>query len=181
MNGRCPGFCDKLDAVTEQYPSGWTVELATLDDLNNVQAILTDRCRWLSQRHITQWPPAGFPADQIEKAIDDETVYLAKVGREVAGTFTLRTSDRLWREYPGAALYVRRMATHSSWGGRDIGGTMLSWIARRATQDARSFVRLSCMVNDGALPAYYERNGFKEIAQLEEDGVAIVLLERAAE
>jgi GNAT superfamily N-acetyltransferase len=167
--------------VTAQYPSGWTVELATLDDLNNVQAILTDRCRWLAQRHITQWPPAGFPVDQIEKAIDDETVYLAKVGKEVTGTFTLRDSDKLWRDHPGAALYVRRMATHSSWGGRDIGGAMLSWIAQRATQDARSFVRLSCMVNDGALPGFFERNGFTKVAQVEEQDTEVVLMERPAE
>jgi GNAT superfamily N-acetyltransferase len=171
----------KLRKVTAHYPSGWSVELATLDDLTNVQSILTDRCRWLAQRHISQWPPAGFPRDIIEKAIDDETVYVARVGKEVAGTFTLRESDKLWRDYPGAALYVRRMATHTSWGGRDIGGAMLSWIAQRATADARSFVRLSCMVNDGGLPAFYEKNGFNKVAQVEEDGTEVVLMERAAE
>jgi GNAT superfamily N-acetyltransferase len=172
--------CDKLGVVTAQYPSGWSVELATIDDLTNVQAILTDRCRWLSQRHISQWPPAGFPADQIARAIDNETVYIAKVGKEVTGTFTLRTSDKLWRDYPGAALYVRLMATHTSWGGRDIGGAMLSWIAHHATEDARSYVRLCCMLNDGALAAFYERNGFTKIAQVEEEGRDVVLMERSA-
>lgn len=167
--------------MTSHYPSGWSVELATLDDLTNVQSILMDRCRWLAQRHITQWPPSGFPVDVIQKSIEDETVYVARVGKEVAGTFTLRETDKLWREYPGAALYVRRMATHTSWGGRDIGGAILSSIAQRATQDARSFVRLSCVVNDGSLPAYYERNGFQKVAEVEEDGTTVVLMERPAE
>ena len=167
--------------MTAHYPSGWSVELATLDDLTNVQAILTDRCRWLSQRRIPQWPPSGFPIDVIEKAIDDEAVYLARVGKEVAGTFMLRDNDELWSDYPGAALYVRRMATHTSWGGRDIGGAMLAWVGRRAVQDARSFVRLACVLNDGALPAYYETKGFTKVAQTEHGGVDVVLMERTAE
>ena len=170
-----------LTRMTAHYPSGWAVELATLDDFTTIQAILTDRCRWLGQKGIRQWPAAGFPPDVIEKAIDEETMYTARVGKEIVGTFTLRDTDKLWRGYLGAALHVRRMATHTSWGGRGIGGAMLSWTVQRAIDDARSFVRLSCVLNDGALAAYYESEGFSRVAQITEDNTEVVLMERAAE
>lgn len=167
--------------MTVHYPSGWAVELATLDDFTTIQAILTDRCRWLGQKGIRQWPAAGFSADVIEKSIDDEVVYTARVGKEIVGTFMLRDDDRLWLDYPGAALYVYRMATHTSWGGRDIGGAMLSWIAQKATTDARSFVRIDCPLGDGTLPAYYESKGFRKVKQTDSKGVEVVLMEHAAE
>ena len=168
--------------MTAHYPSGWSVELATLEDLTNVQSVLTDRCRWMSQRQISQWPPSGFSNETIERAIDEEIVYLARVGKEIVGTFTLREADdALWLDYPGSALYVSRMATHSSWGGRDIGGAMLAWVGQRAVDDARSFVRLHCVLNDGALPAYFESKGFNKVAQTEQDRVDVVLMERPAE
>lgn len=162
------------------YPSGFSVEPALLEDLTSVQAILNNRCRWLAQRHIKQWPGGGFPQEVIQKSIESDGTYLARVGKEIVGTFSLTDADSSWGEFPGVALYVRRMATHSSWGGRDIGGAMLSWISNQAARDARTSVRLSCVVNEGALVRYFEKTGFEQMATVEIDGVLSALMERPA-
>lgn len=174
------GLCDKLRPVTSLYPSGLSVDVAKQEDLTSVQTVLDNRCRWLAQRRITQWPGGGFERQVIEKGIENGHTYLVRVGREIAGTFTLVDFDPQWGSFPGSAFYIRRFATHSSWGGRDIGGAVLEWISKRAAEDARSFVRVTIAVNDGGLPKYFARNGFEQMAEVESAGTLWSLMERPA-
>jgi GNAT superfamily N-acetyltransferase len=150
-----------------------------MEDFTSVQSILNDRCRWLAQRRIEQWPGGGFDDKIIKSAIDQDATYLVRVGKEIVGTFVITDSDATWGDFPGSAVYIRRMATHTSWGGRDIGGAILAWIAEYAREDGKQFVRLAAPINDGALPKYYTRNGFEQVAEIETGGHLCALMERA--
>jgi GNAT superfamily N-acetyltransferase len=163
--------------VSQQYPSGLSVERATIADLPDVQTILTDRCKWLSHRSISQWPGGGFPSEMIEKSLGRDYVYLVRVGKEIVGTFTLVDSDDLWQS-SDEAFYIRRLATHSSWGGRDIGGAILGWIREYAAFEEKKFLRLACDANNASLVNYYQTKEFEVVDKVPADGVQNALLQR---
>jgi GNAT superfamily N-acetyltransferase len=166
--------------MSSDVPSGFSVELALPHELTLVQGILTERCKWLAQRRIEQWPVTGFKDEVIAEAIEDRTVYLVRVGKETAGTFAVKVQDALWADQGDDAHYLRRMATHRSWDGRGVGAAMVEWAADDAIRNRKGFLRLACVIGDDrALPLYYEGLGFEQVGERSGEFPTVALMQRA--
>lgn len=81
-----------------------------------------------------------------------------RVAGRAAATATVDADDPLWRDRPGRAHCVHRIAVRRGYAG--LGSRILSWVADRARAEGCEFVRLDCVADNAALVRYYLTQGF---------------------
>jgi GNAT superfamily N-acetyltransferase len=134
------------------------VERASLDEVDDVVAVLSEAAAWLRLQGIEQWPDP-YPADWVEPSIRRGETYLARDGTEVVGTITLRWEDpAFWGEQPPVAGYVHGVAVRRAFAG--LGPRLLAWADEQARAAGREVLRLDCRTDNPKLRAYYEGHGF---------------------
>ena len=129
---------------------------ATVEDLDQLVALLDEVSAWLRGRGITQWP-AHFSIDWLMPAVARGETWLAHVGGRLAGTITLSWSDPLWPD-DGTAGYVHRLAARRNAAG--LGRRLLDWAAATTIDAGRDRLRLDCVAWNQRLRGYYEAAGF---------------------
>ena len=145
------------------------ISLAIPDDVDAVLDILDESARWLASRGINQWRVDGFPHDLIAGDITRGEVYVARRDRRAVSTFTLQWSDELfWPGSRDAAGYIHRIAVRRE--ARGLGVELLKFAERVTATTGRKLLRLDCFSGNSALCSYYERAGFRRVADVEIDG-----------
>lgn len=148
---------------------------ATPDELPVVLDVLDEAAAWLKDRRIKQWPERFGGVDdwrlaRIASYVRDGKTWLARVGSEVAATFTIGGADPDyadgWPDGPDTGLYIFRMAVRRDWAGNDLGGRILDWASVRAADDGQSWLRLDCHRENYDLQRYYEERGFVRVNTL---------------
>ena len=146
-------------ASVDRDRTGGAIEflVASPRQLDDVLAVLDEAAAWLQGRKVVQWPPR-FEPSWADGAISRGETWLVRVGETISGTVTLDLADPVWDGFPGAALYVHRMAVCRRAAG--LGTEILGWAAGVARERAREALRLDCVTSNGGLRAYYEAAGF---------------------
>ena len=136
------------------------IEPARRDDLDEVQAILSEAARWVSEeRGIVQWPQP-FPRSRVDEAFARGELYVARVGGETAATFTLQWEDELfWGEQPPVAGYIHAVAVRREHAG--IGRDLIAWAEQTVREAGLPLLRLDCMRDNARIRRYYEDLGFE--------------------
>ncbi len=155
--------------------------LAQPDNLGTVMAILDEAACWLEQRGIKQWPcphPPHFRR-RVGMCIESAEVYIARTidKAEPVGTIALGWSDPYWKERPGKAAYVHKMAVGNDFHGRGIGKHMLVWALDQARKAGAEALRLDCLAANYGLRAYYESHGFSWTAEITDRDYTAALYE----
>ena len=153
---------------------------ASAADLATIAAVLEDARRWLAGRAIAQWP-RPFADAWIAAKIAAGEFWVARLdGVPVAVVRLLWADPLFWGERErGDAAYVHTLAVRRDHAGRGIGARVLRWADDRARARRRRFLRLDCMVDNPALVAYYEREGFTPLGPARVGMTTVMLLEKA--
>ncbi|MDT9684322.1 GNAT family N-acetyltransferase [Streptomyces sp. TRM76323] len=139
------------------------VRAARPDELDTVEALLTEASRWLASRGIDQWqyPPHR---DRITRALRRGVCFLAFQDGEPVGTVQVDdfADPEFWTpaDQPDTALYVHRMAVARKASGAGVGEVLLEWAAERARSKGKAWLRLDAWKDNPGLHRYYRRAGF---------------------
>jgi GNAT superfamily N-acetyltransferase len=132
-------------------------------DIVEVATMWTRSAARLRSQGLDQWQ---YPVkwENIRRTVADGTCWLVTdaEGRAI-GTITVEpTADPYWlpTDDPNNALYVHRMVIDDGARGHELGSALLDWVARRARNACRSWLRLDAWKSNPALHQYYLDRGF---------------------
>ncbi|MCX4673623.1 GNAT family N-acetyltransferase [Streptomyces sp. NBC_01381] len=130
----------------------------------------TEAEEWLAAAGIDQWRAPGFRERALAKWHADieagRTWVAVDNTDEVLATVTLAPADRdFWTDddIPESALYVAKLITARSTGGKHLGGRLLDWVGSVAREQGLSWVRLDCWRANTQLQKYYFAEGFTHV------------------
>ncbi|MBW4718161.1 GNAT family N-acetyltransferase [Saccharothrix obliqua] len=125
--------------------------------------LLADAAAWLDGRGITQWP-LRFPADSVRAQISRGEVLLVEEARQPVATLAVTDDEaEFWGPVTEPAYYVGRFAVARRAGGGGLGRRLIGWVAGKAADHGRQYVRLATVRHNPGLRGYYERAGFVHV------------------
>ena len=133
-------------------------------DEHTVLDLLAEAAAWLQGRGIAQWP-ARFPASSVRRQIAAGEALL--VGQPSHAVATVAVADHdadLWGADAEPAYYISRLAVARRVSGGRLGYRLIDWVALKAAEHGRRYVRLATAGNNPVLRHYYERAGFQHVA-----------------
>jgi ribosomal protein S18 acetylase RimI-like enzyme len=134
------------------------IERASVEELDEVVALLSEASAWLRARGIEHWPDP-YPADWVEPSIRRGETCLARRDGDVVGTITLRWDDpAFWGDQPPVAGYVHGIVVRREFAG--LGPQLLDWADEQVHSAGRELLRLDCRTDNTKLRRYYEGHGF---------------------
>lgn len=140
------------------------IEAAVPNDLGQVRAVYADaRARQLAQQ-VDAWPE--FPDGEILAEIAAGRLLLVWSDDCLAGVFTVAYADHLiWAEREcGAHVYLHRVARSAFSGDVALFPRILEWTCTLSRALERTGVRVDTWASNLTLIAYYERFGFRRVA-----------------
>jgi ribosomal protein S18 acetylase RimI-like enzyme len=132
---------------------------ATSADCDAVMGLLREARDWQCSRGVPVW--SEFDAARIGAEISSGVVYVARVQGLVHGTVTLVENDPLVWGDQAAALYLHRLASSRGGPRRGVGALLIRWARTVAVWRCKRWLRLETWLENGAMRAYYERQGFR--------------------
>jgi len=126
--------------------------------------LLAEAGAWLRGRGIVQWPPR-FPAGSVQAQIAaGEALLVEEAGHPVATLAVADDDTELWGPDPASAYYISRLAVARRASGAALGYRIVDWVAGKAAEHGRQYVRLATASTNPALRHYYESVGFEHVA-----------------
>ena len=127
-----------------------------------VSDVLLDAHAWLHCRGQALWTPEELSPSSIRTDVENGQYVLALVSDEAVGVVRFTWEDRLfWPEVvPAEAGYIHKLAVRRSYGGGQVSGEIIEWVAARTMAAGRRLLRLDCDASRAKLRAVYERFGF---------------------
>lgn len=151
-----------------------TVRLAGPGDVDVVQSILTEACRWLASLGVReQWPADGFPLEQTAGFIAEGRMFVGELEGEPVATIAVdrRPDLDFWGGHPEPepAWYVHRLAVRRRFARQGIGAALLDWAGAYAARHGGRVLRLDVNNANPALHRYYVGLGFTHLCTVHLD------------
>jgi ribosomal protein S18 acetylase RimI-like enzyme len=138
--------------------------LATLEDLDDIVALLDARAAWLRARRIEQWPDR-ISRDSIAQTIASGETFVVRDQETVTATVTLDSymDPDFWKqdEHAEQAVYLSKLAARPEY--RGLGARLLTWCAVTAHLRGYRWLRLDAAKTNLALRRFYQRQGFRHL------------------
>jgi protein-tyrosine phosphatase len=155
-----------------------TVRLATLDEADQVAAIVIDAAIWLKSQNFHAWDPATLPA-LMRPAVARGECYLAWLDDKPVATVTIQWSDvEYWGERPDDAGYIHKLVSTRAVGGQHIGEQVLAWSEQFIADHKRPFARLDCNGDNPFINRYYQAAGYELVGTLDLPELPLSLYEK---
>ncbi len=141
----------------------YKIELATEKDLEAIEKIIIERCKWFIENKIKQWALDYYPKKYNTKYFTEQLkinkLYVAKIidTDEIVGVMLLKTSDKFWED-DNKALYIHHLATSIKIKG--LGSLLLEYATIETSKMNKEFLRLDCFSSNKRLNDYYKSKGF---------------------
>ena len=147
------------------------------EDLPVVLEILAETAVWLQAKGIG-FPPADVLEPQMAAAIAKGELYTVGIVKNRFGVVQFGWRDPLWPD-DNLAGYLTMIAVRNEMHGQKLGETMLIWTLLKAKRAKKSFLRLSCAVENGRLRHYFEDQEFVFQREQIQNNSIIALYEKA--
>ena len=140
---------------------------AVQHDAAVLAGMLREAAEVMVRQGVEQWKPEMFSMETVLEYFDSRRVFLLTSDGNPAGLFTLQDSDPgYWKELNDERyLYVHRLTVCPEYRGLDYGGEMLRYAEEEAARLNKRGLRLDCVAHLPSLNAYYQRSGFRFIAE----------------
>ena len=140
-----------------------TIVQASVQDADDVRAILQEAADWLVAQGLPLWKDDDLRPETIRDEVAQGAFWLAKADGEAAGCVRFQLEDRLfWPDVPpGEAAYIHRLAVRRSFAGGGVSGALIEWAKHRTRYEGRSYLRLDCEADRPRLRDLYESKGFR--------------------
>ena len=142
-----------------------SVRVATLDDLDRLQALREEVAVDLLQRGIP-WNPHATSRQKLEEWVGQSTIWVATSGDELAGMVAVWWADPTGY-WPKADLgvYVHDLLVSPARKGQGVGALLLRWVESFAEGRGRKLVRLDCEAANLRLCRYYQDLGYSQVGE----------------
>lgn len=140
-----------------------TLQQAGRAEADIVLRLLRAAAAWMEAQGIRQWRTSQFTEEEVARYFDERLVYLARVGGEPAGMFTLQFGDELyWTERNDPRyVYLHRLAVAGPYRGCGLGTKLLELAALLADERGCAGLRLDTAAHNVKLNRYYQSLGFR--------------------
>jgi len=156
-----------------------TIRPARPDEAGYVVSVLQDAARWLVSRGIDQWTPDEFTDALVARWLAIGMIWLAWSRNDAVGTVSLAfQDDPLWRNVPGAAAYLHKLAVRRDCAGRGVSRALLRAAEDEAARRGIPAVRLDCWAGNIALRHFYTAAGYTLRAIVAEQSWECALFEK---
>lgn len=141
------------------------IELATPTDLSEIRAVYAHGRKLQRAAHSIVWP--GFTDATILAEVEAGNLYRIVIEAGLAGIFSVAYEDGLiWGSLErGAHVYLHRIARAPGVAGGGLVDVVLDWAEAQCARLEREGLRLDTWANNTALIAFYERRGFRLVAE----------------
>jgi GrpB-like predicted nucleotidyltransferase (UPF0157 family)/GNAT superfamily N-acetyltransferase len=157
------------------------VETAALADVDAVLSLIGELSNWLKSKGILQWSQS-YPREKIVSDVNSNFVHVVRDGDQISATVTLSDHrDVYWRDFPGEAVYLHRLAIHRSFSCKHLGSRMLAWSEERVKARGVPLLRLDCDSQNTKLRQYYLNHGFEfcGLRRVDEYNMEFALFEKS--
>lgn len=124
--------------------------------------LLAEAAAWLRGRGIAQWPPR-FPASSVSAQIAAGEALLVEDTQPIATLAVTDEDTELWGADTAPAHHISGLAVARRVSGAHLGHRIIDWVAGKAAESGRRYVRLATSSDNSALRRYYERAGFEHV------------------
>lgn len=140
---------------------------AVRSDADIVAEMLREAAEVMVSRGAEQWKPEMFSVETVLEYFGSRRILLLTSDGNPAGLFTLQDSDpAYWQELNDERyLYLHRLTVRPEYRGLDYGGEMLHYAEKEAARLGKRGLRLDCVAHLPSLNAYYQRSGFRFVAE----------------
>lgn len=149
------------------------VTLARRADLALLLAFRKEAAAWLAEKGTDQWN-RPYPADRLLASIEAGHVFMVRDGSTTPASVTLspEAEGGLWTasELAEPSIYVSKLTVSRSYGGRNLGGRLLTWAGDRAHRAGARWLRLDAWTTNEPLHRYYEQQGFTHVRTVLDGG-----------
>lgn len=170
----------ELNSIRNANLKPLALEPAKLVDVDEILSLIVELSRWLRSKGILQWSD-GYSREKIEAEIRSQHIHVMRLNGDIAAAVTLSDcKDDYWKDFPGEAVYLHRLAIHRSQAGKNLGARILSWSETEVAKRGISLLRLDCNSKNSFLQEYYISKGFGfcGIRPLEEYNMDVALFEK---
>lgn len=144
----------------------YKIELATLENLDEILNLYQERMEWIILNNINQksWKVffENHPKSEFIKDINQKRYYIIKENNKIIGGFELSTNSKLWKDDYTPAYYLYKVVTKINYKG--IGKMIFQEVQELAKQANKKFIRINCVKSNKKLNEIYENYNFKLIA-----------------
>jgi ribosomal protein S18 acetylase RimI-like enzyme len=145
------------------------IELAQLDNLSDIVALLNSATKKLLSLNIKQWE---YPWDSkvIEEDIVNNFQYIVKNDNKIMAVFSLKDmSNNQWtNDTSNNQMYLYRIAVDPIYQGNNVGHFICDWVQNYSKQNKRN-IYLDCWAGNEKLRSFYKDAGFLFVGDYPED------------
>ena len=113
------------------------IELAKIDDIKWIVAILKERCDWLKACNIDQWGDyyysEKYNINYFKEVVHLHKLYVVKQSGKVVGCFLLKETDETYWKNDDNAYYIHHLATKVGYPG--LGKKIIEFIENLAKEN----------------------------------------------
>lgn len=145
-----------------------TVLPASIKDIEKLHELFVQAAKYKHKYDDYSWRD-GFSLDGTKRMIVKGSTFLVLIDtNNLAGTVALEWNEDAWEDdQENNAGYIHRLAIADGYHGQQLSKQIIEWTAEQVTSKKRKYLRLDCNVKNISLCAYYESQGFKQIATKE--------------
>ena len=138
-------------------------------DLNAVEVLYGAMCDYMADKPFNpNFRRGGFPTrEDAEKYLAADGLYVARTGKEAAGSFAMTASPSEEDDQPGedGVLYIHMVAVHPDHLRKGVASLMLDYAGREAADRGARLLRVYVWENNAPAIRTYEKNGFVRVGK----------------
>ncbi len=141
----------------------YKIELATMEDLDSILALYSDRTKWFKDNNIEQWNRylQDHPKEEFVDTIENKNFYIIKHKNILVAGFELSINSKYWNDDTIPAYYICKVVTKVGY--KNLGQVIFDKCKELAKRDGKKFLRLYCLKSNQKLNDIYESHNFKLI------------------
>lgn len=139
----------------------YTVELASINDINKILDLYSERMKWFKENDIRQWSKylEHHPKLEFEETINSKNYYIIKQNNEIVAGFELSTDSKYWNDNSTSAYYIYKVVTKVGY--KNIGKILFEKCKEMAKLNNKEYLRLDCLKSNEKLNNIYENHNFR--------------------
>lgn len=139
----------------------YTIELASINDINKILDLYSERMKWFKENDIRQWSKylEHHPKSEFEETINSKNYYIIKQNNEIVAGFELSTDSKYWNDNITSAYYIYKVVTKVGY--KNIGKILFEKCKEMAKLNNKEYLRLDCLKSNEKLNNIYESHNFK--------------------
>jgi ribosomal protein S18 acetylase RimI-like enzyme len=144
------------------------ITIAALKDVDSIMVLFSSCIKEMEENSIYQWDDKYPTQEKIERDINNQSLFLFKIDRKLAGTVTLdgnqppEYGDVDWKYKAQKVLVVHRLAVNPVFQNRGTAKKLMDFVQQYGRTHGYEVVRLDAFIKNPAAIALYEHRGYRK-------------------